>query len=105
MMGAYASVPVQLIRNDYSSTNVTTSAYVELDSALDSRVSEIELFDSSGQTLVLAIGASGSEVDTMYIMPGGNGRVRLLLEEGTRLSVKAVSGNATTGELTINLWS
>lgn len=99
-----AAVPVQLIRNDYSSTNVTTSAYVELDSALNKDVNELEIFDSSGQTLVLAIGAASGEVDTLYVVPGGNGRINCVLPAGARLSIKAVSGNATTGELTMNLY-
>lgn len=98
------NAPIQRIRNDYSSTNVTTSAYVELDAALDGDITELEIFDSSGETLVLAIGASGSEVDQIYIMPGGNGKIECLLSKGARLAVKAVSGDATTGELTMNLY-
>lgn len=104
MSAGKGSVPVQHIRNDYSSTNVTTSAYVELDSALDGDVSELEIFDSSGQTLVLAIGAAGSEQDQFYIPPGGLERQTSLLSSGQRLSIKAVSANATTGELIINMW-
>ena len=103
-MGQFGVIPKQMIRNDYSSTNVLTSAYVELDSALDGNTNEIEIFDSSGETLKLALGPAGSEVDIMFIMPGGNGRIMLGLPQGVRLSVKAVSANATTGELTMNLW-
>jgi hypothetical protein len=93
-----------MIRNAYAGTNVTTSAYVELDAALNANVSAIEIFDSSGETLLLALGAASGEVDTLFIMPGGNGFLNCALPKGARLSVKAVSGNATTGELTINLW-
>lgn len=99
-----ANKPVQIIRHDYSSTSVTTSAYTELNSSLNGDVTELEIFDSSGQTLVLAIGAAGSETDQFYIIPGGNGRRTVLLHEGQRLSVKAVSADATAGELTINLF-
>jgi len=95
---------IQIVRNDYSSTNVTTGAYVELVSALGSGMSEIDIFDSSGNTMILAYGAAGSEVDWMHIMPGGNGRGLAHLPEGVRLSVKAVSANSTSGELTINIW-
>ncbi len=103
-MAQKGSIPKQMIRNAYSGTNVTTSAYVELDDALDGDTNEIEIFDSSGETLLLALGAASAEVDYMYIMPGGNGRVRAVLPAGVRLSVKAVTGTASTGELTINLW-
>jgi len=95
---------MQKIRNDYSSTNVTTSAYVELDAALDKDVSAIDIFDSSGQTLLIATGAAGAEIDLFYIMPGGLERQDCYLSQGVRLSVKAVSATASTGELTINLW-
>jgi hypothetical protein len=103
-MAQSGTIPKQLIRNDYSSTNVTTSAYVELDAALDGHTNEIEIFDSGGETMLLALGPVGSESDIMYIIPGGNGRIKLGLPQGARLSVKAVSGNVTTGELTMNLW-
>lgn len=103
-MAQEATIPKQLIRNDYSSVNVTTAAYVELDDSLDGDTNDIEIFDSSGQTLVLALGPAGSEKDLMFIMPGGNGRIQCKLDLGLRLSVKAISANATSGELTINLW-
>ena len=98
------NAPVQMIRNDYSSTNVTTSAWVQLDSSLDQDVTELEIFDSSGSTLKLGIGAAGAEVDLIHIMPGGNGKIECLISKGVRLAVKAVSANATTGELTMNLY-
>lgn len=95
---------VQTIRHVYSSTNVTTGAWVQLDSALDKRCNHVEIFDSSGETLKLGYGAAGSEVDALHILPGGNERVPCILEEGMRLAVKAVSGTASTGELVINFY-
>jgi hypothetical protein len=65
---------------------------------------EAEIFNSSGETLFLAIGAASGEIDTLYILPGGNDRGSLVLPKDARLSVKAVSANATSGELTINLY-
>lgn len=103
-MSHSSGIPKQIIRNDYSSTNVTTGAYVELDASIDGDILEVEIFDSSGQTMVLALGAASAEDDMIYIMPGGNGRISLIINKLQRLSVKAVSGNATSGELTMNLW-
>jgi len=103
-MSKRAGTLLQTIRNDYTGTNVLTSAFVQLDAILDGHVSEIEIFDSSGQTLQLAYGAASSEVLWMFIFPGGNDRGLALLPKGVRLSIKAISGNATTGELVINLW-
>lgn len=92
-------------RNDYSSSSVTTAAYTELVAALSADVSMLEVFDSSGQTMVLAIGGAGSEVDQVYIMPGGQGQVPLSIPSGSRVSVKAVSATANAGEISINFYS
>jgi len=89
-------------RNDYTSVNVTTAAYVQLVASTTAATKEIEIFDSSGQLLVLATGAAASEVDQIYIMPGGNGRVKLAIPASTRVSVKAVSATASVGQLAIN---
>jgi hypothetical protein len=95
---------VTLHRNNYSTSPVTTGVYVELVASMPAAVKEVEIFDSSGETLVLAIGGVGSEVNKVYIFPGGNGRIPLQISASARLSVKAVSNNATSGELTINFY-
>lgn len=89
-------------RHDYSSGNVTTSGYTELIASTASDIYELYIFDSSGETLWLATGAAASETDLIYIPPGGNGKIDVYIASGTRLSVKAVSANATSGELVIN---
>ena len=99
-------VPTYRLRNVHSSTNVTTTDWVQLDSALDAGASCLEIFDSSGSVLKLAIGASGAEVELpFYIMPGGNSQlIQVPLSAGQRLAVRAVDTNATTGQLLINLY-
>lgn len=94
---------LEFIRNDYSSTPVTTGAYVQLIASTSAAVKQLEIFDSSGQTLVLALGAGGSEADKMYIVPGGNGRIPCAIPASSRISIKAVSADATVGEIVINL--
>lgn len=97
-------VDTQFIRNDYSSVNVTTTAYVELIASTPNDYQEIEIFDSSGQTLKLAFGAASSEVDKILIFPGGNGRVKLNVPASTRISIRAVSATASVGEVCINFY-
>lgn len=99
------NTPQGFIRNDYTATNVTTGAYVQLTAATATALRAIEVFDSSGQSLKIAFGAAGSEVDKFAVLPGGNGRIPCVIPSGTRLSVKAVSGTASSGELIINLYS
>lgn len=98
-----ASKCVATLRYNYT-VPVTTAAWVEILAALDHDVREVEVFDSSGQTLQLGYGPSGSEVVGFQIVPGGNGRVEQLLNKGMRLALKAVSATASTGECTINFY-
>lgn len=93
---------VQLIRNDYSSTNVTTAAYVQLVASTSNEINRLWIFDSSGQDFVLATGAAASEVDQIEIPPGGwDSPVDLYIASGTRLSIKSKSATASSGILLI----
>ena len=89
----------------YSSTNVTTGAWTQLLASVGATaIKEIEIFDSSGETLELGLGAAGSETSSSFIIPGGNGRIPLQIPAGTRLSIKAVSATANVGEIVVNLY-
>jgi hypothetical protein len=92
------------VRIDYSSTSVLTSAYTQVLASTSSAISEVEIFDSSGNTMILATGAPSSEGEVLYIVPGGNGRVPVKIASGTRVAIKALSGNATSGEIVINFY-
>lgn len=95
------SGPVYRLFYDYA-VNVTTVAYTQIIASTSADVKQLEIFDSSGQLLVVAFGAAMSEVDQFYILPGGNGTIRCDIPAGTRISIKAVSANATSGYLAIN---
>jgi hypothetical protein len=95
---------VTTVRNDYTSTSVTTGAWVQLVASLSAAVSEIDIFDSSGQTLELGTGAAASETRLLIITPGGNSRLPVAIAAGTRVSVRAISGTASVGELDINFF-
>jgi len=91
-------------RNDYSLVNVTTGAWVELIASTASATNGITLFDSSGQTLELGAGAASSENRILIIPPGGiDGFLRLEIPSGTRVSVRAISGTANSGEIDLTL--
>ena len=96
---------IAILRNDYTVINVTTGAYVQLIASTSADINQIDIFDSSGSTLALAIGASGFEVNKLIIYPGGNGEVKLKLPSGSRLSIKALNTTANRGELDINCLS
>ena len=84
---------------------VTTLAYTQLIAATAAYTTQLDIFDSSGQTLVLAFGAAAAEVDQFLITPGGVGPYNIAIPAGTRISIKAVSANATVGEIDINLFA
>lgn len=90
------------IRSDHSITNVTTTGWVELVASTSSDIAEFYIFDSSGETLQLGTGVSGSESALFNIIPGGYSHpVEVNVPAGSRLAVRAVSNDATLGELTI----
>lgn len=96
--GAYADS----VRNVYSSTNVTTGAWVQLIASTAALINCITVFDSSGQTLELGTGAALSESRVMIVPPGGlGGCIRLRIPASTRLSIRAISATASVGELDI----
>lgn len=93
---------VLLSRTDYSSTNVTTAAYVQLTAATSDTINQLLIFNGNAATIALAFGAAASEIDKLYIPPGGFGcTADLLIPAGTRVSVKALDVDATTGSLVI----
>ncbi len=86
-------------RNAYSSTNVTTGAWVQIDASTAAAINALTVFDSCGQTLELGTGAAAAETRVLIVTPGGfDGILPLAIAAGTRLSLRAISGNCTTGE-------
>ena len=98
-----ATTVTEFVRNDYTSTSVTTGAYVELIASTSATVTKMRIFDSSGQTLKIATGAAASEVDLFLVFPGGNEEIEVNIPSGTRISIQAVSATADSGEISINL--
>lgn len=94
-----------LYRNVYSSVNVTTAAYTVVSASLASNCNIIDIYDSSGQTLVIATGAAGAEVQKAYIYPGGPGQIPLAIAAGTRVTIRAISANATLGEINMTFYT
>ncbi len=91
--------------SDSGGTNVTSATWVQIiaDSGA-TKVLQLNIFDSSGQSLYLGMGAAASEVTKMIICPGGQGQVSLQIPAHTRVSLKAVNTSATVGVLVLNLF-
>lgn len=94
---------VDTVNYDYT-VPVTSAAWVEIKASLASDVRSIEVFDSCGQIIYLGYGPAGSEQTAMQILPGGNGKQDVLLNQGMRLALKAASTSATVGQCVINFY-
>lgn len=90
--------------NIYSSSSITTAAYTQLVASTTSAINALDIFDSSGQAMILATGGAGSETIIAYVPPGG-ASYRVSIPAGTRVAYKALTANATSGYLLINYWS
>jgi len=103
-IGAGNVVEVQnKVNLSYSSTNVTTSAYVEIVATTSGAITSMTSFEGSGQGMILATGAAAAEVDLLYIPPGGiDGQLNVSIPAGVRLSLKAITATASSGRFIAN---
>jgi hypothetical protein len=93
---------------DIANNNVATNAYKQITAATTVALSFLDIYNGSTKILILAIGGAGNEVDLAYIYPGISSQVLpfdSMIPKGTRVSVKALDANATTGYLVMNLIS
>lgn len=85
----------------YSSTNVTTSAYVTLIGSTLIPCSQIMITDTSGKLLKLAVGGVGAEIDLFQVPVSGTVVINLqalsVIPLGSRVSLKAIDATAATG--------
>lgn len=93
-----------LSRIDALASNITTTAYSTLFASVPDYIQRIHIANSTGQTLVLALGPSGSETDYIYIPAGTDILLPVYINIFERISVKAVSGNAMSGDLIVNIF-
>jgi hypothetical protein len=88
----------------YSSTNVTTSAYVTLVSSTPIPTTQIIVCDNSGHILKIASGAPGSEVDLFTVALSACIDIQLgaAIPASTRLSIRAIDATASSGFNTVS---
>jgi hypothetical protein len=98
---AQANAPVY---NNYGTTNVLTSAYTQLIASTTTAATFVDIFDSSGQGMILATGTAGSEVVLAYVPPGGD-QIVVTIPASTRIAIKALTANATSGYILLNLYN
>lgn len=93
-------------RLDYTGTPVNTATWTTLIGNTSKSITAIYVFDSSGQTMEIGVGPSGSESRIMIIQPGGpDGAVEIVITQGSRIAVRAISATASVGEICITAFS
>jgi hypothetical protein len=91
--------------NNNTSTNITTAAYVTLVASAPQNLVAIQILDTGGRFYVVALGPAASEVDFAYVQPGGSDYIYKSIPAGTRISIKAIDGNAVAGFTGINIYA
>lgn len=96
---------VAVVRNDYTTNNVLSSAYTQLVAATALQAQRAMIFDSSGAALKIAFGSVGNEVDQFFIPPGGYPEpIEVFIPKGTRVSIRSVdTATVNTGQLLMTL--
>lgn len=87
---------------DTAITPVDASAWVEFVSSTISEVKKIQFFIPSGASVLVGIGAAGSEVESGIIAPGG-WELEVNIPAGETISLKTVSGVVDDGLIVANL--
>jgi hypothetical protein len=92
---------------DISGANITFAGYTELVADIGATAGkQVHIFTSTGEPLVLAIGAVASEADKMIIFPGGSPHAvtPVTLPANARLSLrKLTAGTVSAGFVHINV--
>jgi hypothetical protein len=109
MRNMLARKPVAKFRHSYVATNVTTGAWVQIIASNAQPCSAVEIFDSSGRTMKISLGAAADENAhevPYYIIPGGSSiLLPIEIAKGKRISAKAVDADATVGALVFNFFA
>lgn len=76
----------------FNYAGVSNAGYTQVIAATADIIKSMTWFESSGQPMIIAIGAVGAEVDLMYVPPGGfNGEIPINIAAGVRVSMKQLN--------------
>jgi len=87
---------------DASVTNITTSTYLQLVASTTQTTVKIQSIDDIGEYMALYVGAPASET-LLCALPLGGGEVEVNVPTGSRISIKSLKNNITSGNIILNL--
>ena len=87
-----------------ASTNIPTNSYVELFSSTPIACSKLGISNNTSSTIVVAVGASGSEVEVCAITKNTFTVLALqsIIAKGSRISLRAVDAAASSGYVAVS---
>ena len=95
--------------HDCVASPVTTSAYTEIVAATEQDAGYVQFFyykqDSSFGLVSLGIGAESEEVDQVVCSQKVGTPINVYIQQGSRLAIKAIGSNVSTGYIIICLLS
>jgi hypothetical protein len=89
-------------RYDYTGGSVTTAAWTQVLASTLTAMNYVCITDQSGQIMRLGTGAVAAETTVFMIPRGFSGCIPLRIAAATRLSLKAVSATASTGDFVLS---
>ena len=95
----------ETVYRDYVANNVTMAAWSEIIASTSDIITDWSVFDSSGEVLELGVGAIGLEARFALVQPGGGDPFKHQLPAGSRITIRAITDNVTSGYLAVNAWS
>lgn len=96
--------PVFAVNMELAGSVISSGAYIVLTSS-SPQCSKVAVFNSSARTLFLALGPASGEQRFKYDIPPASGSVQIIkmgIKEGSRVTVRAVGSDASTGWFVFN---
>lgn len=89
---------------DYGSTSIDNTNWTQIVASTGStKIIEININETSGETVELALGSIGLEQRLLLMSPGGPGTLKAVIPVNSRVSVRAIStASINSGQLIIN---
>lgn len=102
--GGTGNATLYLDSTSVGAVTLNNSGWLEIVSSLANNVNYIEIFDSTGATARLGIGAASSEADLLLDVPGGNGFISVRIDAGSRLAIRAITNPPAGSEFVMNFY-
>ena len=80
-------------------SSITAAAYTQLIASTAAICSLIDVTNTTGEPMIIAVGGAGAEVDRFYVGPAGSVLMPITIAASSRISAKSLGSTATSGYL------